>query len=78
MTLIRTLMVSITAFDRTKEKFYGFRQTVEEGCYYLLNDCEGHTLKLKSPKFRSKDRTCEVFALKLRPEYFTVWYKQFG
>ena len=28
MTLIRTLMVSTAAFERTKEKFYGFRQTV--------------------------------------------------
>ena len=27
MTLIRTLTVSTTAFERTKEKFYGFRQT---------------------------------------------------
>ena len=28
MTFIRTLTVSTTAFERTKEKFYGFRQTV--------------------------------------------------
>ena len=28
MALIRTLTVSTTAFERTKEKFYGFRQTV--------------------------------------------------
>ena len=28
MTLIRNLTVSTTAFERTKEKFYGFRQTV--------------------------------------------------
>ena len=28
MTLIRTLMVSTTAFERAKEKFYGVRQTV--------------------------------------------------
>ena len=27
MALIRTLTVSTTAFERTKEKFYGFRQT---------------------------------------------------
>ena len=27
MSLIRTLTVSTTAFERTKEKFYGFRQT---------------------------------------------------
>ena len=27
MMLIRTLTVSTTAFERTKEKFYGFRQT---------------------------------------------------
>ena len=30
MALIRTLMLSTTAFDRTKEKFYGFRQTTKE------------------------------------------------
>ena len=29
MALIRTLTASTTAIDRTKEKFYGFRQTVE-------------------------------------------------
>ena len=28
MALIRTLTVSTTAFKRTKEKFYAFRQTV--------------------------------------------------
>ena len=28
MALIRTLTVSTTAFERTKEKFYGIRQTV--------------------------------------------------
>ena len=28
MALIRTLTVSTTVFERTKEKFYGFRQTV--------------------------------------------------
>ena len=28
MVLIRTLTVSITAFERTKEQFYGFRRTV--------------------------------------------------
>ena len=28
MALIRTLTVSTSAFERTKEKFYGFRQTV--------------------------------------------------
>ena len=27
MALIRTLTVSTTAFERMKEKFYGFRQT---------------------------------------------------
>ena len=27
MALIRTLTVSTTAFERTKEKIYGFRQT---------------------------------------------------
>ena len=27
LALIRTLTVSTTAFERTKEKFYGFRQT---------------------------------------------------
>ena len=30
MALIRTLTVSTTAFERTKEKFVGFRQT-EQG-----------------------------------------------
>ena len=28
MALIRTLTVSTTAFEKTKEKFYGFQQTV--------------------------------------------------
>ena len=34
MVLIRTLTVSTTAFEITKEKFDGFRQTVlaKEGC----------------------------------------------
>ena len=31
MALIRTLTISNTAFERTKEKFYGFRQTVFGG-----------------------------------------------
>ena len=30
MALIRTLTVSTTAFEITKEKFDGFRQTVQE------------------------------------------------
>ena len=29
MALIRTLTVSTTAFERTKEKFYGFRQNLQ-------------------------------------------------
>ena len=30
MVLIRTSTVSTAAFERTKEKFYGFRQTVQD------------------------------------------------
>ena len=29
MALIRTLTISTTSFERMKEKFYGFRQTVQ-------------------------------------------------
>ena len=46
MALIRTLMVLTTAFDRTKEKFYGFRQTV-----LLFLDHESDVL---SSKYLSK------------------------
>ena len=36
MTLIRTLMVSTTAFERTKEKFYGFWQAVLVGSLFKV------------------------------------------
>ena len=37
MALIRTLNVSTTAFKKTKEKFYGFRQTELVKLYMVLN-----------------------------------------
>ena len=36
MALIRTLTISTTTFERMKEKFYGFRQTVFEKKYDIL------------------------------------------
>ena len=33
MTVIRTPTVSTTAFESTKEKFYGFRQTDEANLF---------------------------------------------
>ena len=44
MALIRTLTISTTAFERRKEKFDGFRQTVEtekEGLLSSVLDING-------------------------------------
>ena len=50
MALIRTLTISTTTFERTKEKFYGFRQTVLfEREWPKLKKFSGvHCTKLKS------------------------------
>ena len=43
MALIRTLMVSTIAFERKKEEFYGFRQTVCREIY-LVNVNEARSV----------------------------------
>ena len=51
MTLIRTLMVSTTAYERTKEKFYGFRQT-EMKCQNLNYDLIRHSENKNITQFK--------------------------
>ena len=53
MALLRTLTVSTTAFERTKEEFYGFRQTVSLKCDRYLDKNYGvpSTTKFKLSNF---------------------------
>ena len=44
IALIRTLTVSITAFERMKDKFYVFRQTENSACHCRLQEASQNQL----------------------------------